>query len=113
MIRGSNWLAAAGMALALAGCDTVSNLSSQPAVAELDTRDQADASVNIASLSDVVSRNPNDPGAYNTRGAAYARTGRFSDATNLALPAVSYIGMLSHPNRVINASHCARAWGCE
>ena len=31
MIRGSNWLAAAGMALALAGCDTVSNLSSQPA----------------------------------------------------------------------------------
>ena len=38
-------MAAAGIALALAGCDTVSNLGSQPAVAELDTRDTADASV--------------------------------------------------------------------
>ena len=79
MMRGRNWLAAAGMALALAGCDTVSSMSGQ-SVAELDTASAAEASVNIGSLSEVVSRNPNDPGAYNTRGAAYARVGRYSDA---------------------------------
>ena len=69
MIRGSYWLAAAGMAVALAGCDSVSGLS-QPSVAVLDTSSGADASVNIGSLSEVISRNPSDPGAYNTRGAA-------------------------------------------
>ena len=80
MIRGSYWLAAAGMAVALAGCDSVSGISSQPSVAVVDTNASADASVNIGSLSEVISRNPNDPGAYNTRGAAYARVGRYSDA---------------------------------
>ncbi len=79
MMRGGNWLAAAGLALALAGCDTVSTMTAQP-IAELDTASAAEASVNIGSLTEVINRNPNDPGAYNTRGAAYARVGRFSDA---------------------------------
>jgi tetratricopeptide (TPR) repeat protein len=65
--------------LALAGCETVSQ-SAYPRVAVLEEDTQGTSKVNIASLSDVISRNPNDPGAYNTRGAAYARVGRYGDA---------------------------------
>src|SRR5690606_4109853 len=79
LARGKNLLAAACLALALGGCETVSNMGSQ-SVAEVDTVSAADTSVNIGSLSEVISRNPNDPNAYNTRGAAYARSGRLSDA---------------------------------
>ena len=61
------------------GCDTISGGSVRRiAVVEEDT--PGHQQVNIASLSDVIQRNPNDPGAYNTRGAAYARVGRYSDA---------------------------------
>jgi tetratricopeptide (TPR) repeat protein len=82
MNRGRNWLAIAGIAIALAGCDTVSGGGRGAGIAELDTGEAsaAKASVNIGSLSEVVNRNPNDPQAYNTRGAAYARIGRYSDA---------------------------------
>ena len=38
------------------------------------------AKENLGSLTEVIERNPSDPGAYNTRGAAYARLGRYSDA---------------------------------
>ena len=65
--------------LGLSACDTTSGGSMRRiAVVEEDT--QGTSKVNIASLSEVIQRNPNDPGAYNTRGAAYARVGRYSDA---------------------------------
>ena len=35
---------------------------------------------NIASLTDVIQRNPNDSVAYNTRGIAYAKIGRYQNA---------------------------------
>eukprot|EP01042_Synura_sphagnicola_P030749 gene30749-39611_t len=79
MLTSRNWLIATGLALALAGCDTVS-MGSGAGVAELQTENTEAASVNIGSLSEVINRNPNDPQAYNTRGAAYARIGRYSDA---------------------------------
>ncbi len=68
-------------AAALAGCETYGSATSAPrqfAVVETDTTGATN--VNIASLSDVIARNPSDAGAYNTRGAAYARSGQFGDA---------------------------------
>ena len=35
---------------------------------------------NIASLTAVIDRTPNNPGAYNVRGAAYGRAGRYKEA---------------------------------
>jgi tetratricopeptide (TPR) repeat protein len=66
---------AAICALAMAGCTTAN-------VALLDDEElQAIASpTNIASLSDVVRRNPNDPQAYNMRGSVYGRAGRYQEA---------------------------------
>ena len=75
--------AVAAASLLLAGCEmNLSNLSasaSRPRIAETEAPD-ASFSENIASLSDVVKRNPNLPEPYNTRGAAYARAGRYQDA---------------------------------
>ena len=66
--------------LGLAGCETAGSVGSVGlGVAEVTPRSN-ETSVNIASLSDVVSRNPRDPEAYNTRGAAYARQGDFDKA---------------------------------
>ena len=67
-------------AVALGGCETVGSAAGgrQYAVLEADTTGATN--VNIASLSEVVQRNPNDAAAYNTRGAAYARAGQFGDA---------------------------------
>src|SRR5690606_16707411 len=43
--------------------------------------DPAQASAeNIASLTAVISRSPNDPEAYNVRGSAYGRAGRYKEA---------------------------------
>ena len=68
------------VALGLAGCETTSRgLGQRIAVVEEDT--QGTSSVNIASLTDVIQRNPSDPSAYNTRGAAYARVGNYSSAS--------------------------------
>ncbi len=68
------------MALALAGCESMGSVGSiGTGVAEVTTPTK-DTSVNIDSLTDVIKRNPNDSEAYNTRGAAYARIGDFSDA---------------------------------
>jgi tetratricopeptide (TPR) repeat protein len=77
--------AAALMALTLAACETVGGgvQVRGPQFAELDDPQNANpnaASNNISSLSEVISRNPNDAGALNLRGAAYARAGRFSEA---------------------------------
>ena len=37
---------------------------------------------NIGSLTDVINQNPSDPDAYNVRGAALGRSGRYRDALN-------------------------------
>ena len=62
-------------ALVLAGCETTSSAGPKisPEVA-------ASSQANIASLSDVVARNPQDPEVYNTRGSALARAGKYKDA---------------------------------
>ena len=66
--------------LGLAGCETAGSVGTVGlGVAEVTPRSK-DTSVNIASLSDVVARNPRDAEAYNTRGAAYARQGDFDKA---------------------------------
>jgi tetratricopeptide (TPR) repeat protein len=68
------------LALGLAGCETVGAVGSVgTGVAEV-VPPSKETSVNIDSLSDVISQHPNDPEAYNTRGAAYARTGKFAEA---------------------------------
>jgi Flp pilus assembly protein TadD len=74
-------LAPAGVlvSVALAGCNTVGSTGGV-AVVEEQTKEASGA--NISSLSEVIQRNPNDPAAYNTRGAAYARLARYSDAIN-------------------------------
>ena len=68
-------------ALALAACsETMGSLTpSVNHVAEVDA-DSAAAPGNIASLTDVIQRNPNDSTAYNTRGIAYAKSGRYQNA---------------------------------
>ncbi len=68
------------VALGLGACESVSSLGT-PSVAEIDDPSNAPAQqANIGSLTDVIRRNPNDPQAYNTRGVAFARSGRFTEA---------------------------------
>ena len=68
------------LGLGLAGCETAGSVGTVGlGVAEVTPRSK-DTSVNIASLSEVVARNPHDAEAYNTRGAAYARQGDFDKA---------------------------------
>ena len=69
----------ATLGLGLAGCESLSP-SRSAGVAEVVQDTGGNQTANIASLSEVISRNPNDAVAYNTRGAAYARIGRYSDA---------------------------------
>ena len=69
------------MALTLAGCgETLGGFNTH--VAELDAEPAAQASNagNIASLTDVIQRNPSDATAYNTRGVVYAKLGKYSNA---------------------------------
>ncbi|HUN11070.1 MAG TPA: tetratricopeptide repeat protein, partial [Rhabdaerophilum sp.] len=68
------------LASALAACETVSSLN-PTGIAEVDDAANSQAAAtNIGSLSEVIRANPSDPQAYNTRGAAYARSGKFQDA---------------------------------
>ena len=73
---------AALAALGLAGCsETVGTVaSSGPRVAEVEPDTTGAASGNIASLSEVIERHPTDPVAYNTRGIAYAKAGKYQSA---------------------------------
>src|SRR5215213_9170234 len=75
-------LAPAGVlvGVALAGCDTVGSINRTGGVAVVEEQSKEASGANISSLSDVIQRNPSDPSAYNTRGAAYARIGRYGDA---------------------------------
>src|SRR5262245_19913528 len=68
---------AALLACALAGCQTTSGTT--PAAETEDSR-YAASPANSASLTDVVARNPNDPQAYNMRGAVYGQGGRYQEA---------------------------------
>ena len=69
------------IALALAACtETLGGFNTH--VAELDAEPAAQASNagNIASLTDVIQRNPSDAAAYNTRGVVYAKLGKYPNA---------------------------------
>jgi hypothetical protein len=59
-------------ALALAGCATLSG----PSASDNDTALYATSQSNLASLSEVIQKHPEDPQAYNMRGAVYGETGR-------------------------------------
>ena len=66
----------AALALMLAACsETLGGFNTTTHVAEVDAEPGAQASNdgNIASLTDVIQRNPRDASAYNTRGVVYAR----------------------------------------
>ena len=56
------------------------NPSGHVAEVETDAGAQASNAGNIASLTDVIERNPRDAEAYNTRGVVYAKLGRYSNA---------------------------------
>ena len=62
--------------LLLAGCQTAGQGFGQAG----DIDRSAGSEVNIASLTAVVERNPDDASAYNVRGSAYGRAGRLNDA---------------------------------
>ncbi|HKH33276.1 MAG TPA: tetratricopeptide repeat protein, partial [Beijerinckiaceae bacterium] len=66
----------------LAGCDTVGSVTRSAGVAVVEEETKEASGANIGSLSEVIQRNPNDPSAFNTRGAAYARLARYGDAIN-------------------------------
>ena len=73
------------LALALAACgETMGgmNPSGHVAETEADATAQASNAGNIASLSEVIQRNPQDAVAYNTRGVVYAKLGRYSNAVD-------------------------------
>ena len=63
-------------ALALAGCQTATGPLGE--VAAIDAAQGS--SENISSLTAVIQRSPNDPEAYNVRGSAYGRGGRYQEA---------------------------------
>ena len=67
------------MAFALGGCETMTSATA-PNVAERDPDNAQTASANIASLSEVLERRPNDPVAFNQRGIAYAKNGHYAEA---------------------------------
>ena len=67
--------------LVLAGCEmTVGSLGRAPGVAVVEEESKEASGANIGSLTEVIQRNPQDPAAFNTRGAAYARLARYPDA---------------------------------
>jgi len=63
-------------AIALSACKTLTTA----AVSDEEVDLQATSPANIASLSDVVQRNPNDAQAYNMRGSVLGRAGRAQEA---------------------------------
>ena len=72
--------ALASLAAPLAGCDSVARQQRGPGYAETSTADPKAVAANIDSLNAVVAAHPSDPEAYNTRGVAYAKIGRFNNA---------------------------------
>src|ERR1700730_5256537 len=68
--------------LPLVGCETATNIMGKQGtgVAEVANQSPQEAASNLASLNDVIQRNPASAEAYNTRGVAYARIGKFQEA---------------------------------
>ncbi|HXN89654.1 MAG TPA: tetratricopeptide repeat protein, partial [Methylocella sp.] len=68
--------------LPLAGCETATSIMGKQGtgVAEVAHQSPQEAASNLASLTDVIQRNPASAEAYNTRGVAYARIGKFQEA---------------------------------
>ena len=62
--------------LALAGCATFSG----PSASDNDTALYATSQSNLTSLSEVIEKHPEDPQAYNMRGAVYGEAGRNDEA---------------------------------
>jgi tetratricopeptide (TPR) repeat protein len=69
---------ALSMGLVVAGC--VGSPTSPVQLSETEGEALAASNTNIASLTDVIRRNPNDPQAYNLRGSVYGRDGRQQEA---------------------------------
>src|SRR5260370_12011972 len=67
-------------ALALGACSTTLNLGGSTSSPAVDGGAQAASPANIASLTEVVQRNPNDAQAYNMRGTVLGRAGRNAEA---------------------------------
>src|SRR5262245_48716775 len=65
-------------ALALVGCSGASEITG--AISEPHDPGTALSPANLASLTDVVERNPADPQAYNIRGAVYGQAGQYEQA---------------------------------
>ena len=63
-------------AAALAGCQTVGTSPTS----EVEENQYAASPANVASLTSVVQRNPNDPQAYNMRGSVLGQAGRNDEA---------------------------------
>src|SRR5690242_8142582 len=70
---------AALVALALGGCSTALN-DIGGATPQSEDALYATSPANIASLTDVVKANPNDPQAYNMRGTVFGQGGRYDEA---------------------------------
>src|SRR5215208_3177386 len=68
------------LAALLAGCSTTALTPSANAVSESEEALLAASPANIASLTEVVQRNPNDPQAYNMRGSVLGLAGRHAEA---------------------------------
>src|SRR5271154_1953645 len=66
--------AVALIAIALGGCSI--NLGSLSPSAEREEPARVTSSSNIASLSEAIKNNPNDPQAYNMRGSVLAQAGK-------------------------------------
>src|SRR5664280_2136683 len=81
-LRATPYALAALAAFSLAGCESTSNVigKSGTGVAEVANQSPQEAQANLASLTDVVQRNPNSAEAYSTRGVAYAKIGKFPEA---------------------------------
>src|SRR5215211_3510023 len=77
------------LAALLAGCSTTALTPSANAVPESEEAQLAASPANIASLTEVVQRNPSDPQAYNMRGLVLGLAGRHEEALSDFNKAVS------------------------
>src|SRR5690349_8266903 len=68
------------LAALLGGCSTIALTPGANAVPESEETQFAASPANIASLTEVVQRNPNDPQAYNMRGSVLGLGGRHEEA---------------------------------
>src|SRR5579864_4987664 len=66
--------------MVLAGCSTLGTGNNPAPVSEAEDTRYATSPANIASLTEVVQRSPNDPQAYNMRGAVFGQAGRREEA---------------------------------